>query len=164
MNIVLIGMMGCGKSVVGKNLSENLSYNFIDTDNLIENKYGKISEIFSNKGEKYFRKLETKIIKSISKTDKTIISTGGGIVLNEKNILYLKRNATIFYLKAKPETLFMRTKGSERPLLQTGGLEKINEILEKRTSLYEKYSNFTITTDDRKILEIVEEIRLKIME
>jgi len=158
MNIILIGMMGSGKSVVGKILAEKLGFLFLDTDTLIEEKYGKISDIFSSEGEIFFRNIETETVKGI-KENKAVISTGGGIVLKKENLYNLKINAVTVYLKAEPETLFCRTIGSDRPLLQNGGLKKITDILEFRAPLYEKNADFIITTDNKTISEITDEIK-----
>jgi shikimate kinase len=158
MNIILIGMMGSGKSVVGKIISESLNYKFVDTDILIEEKYGKISEIFKNSGEEYFRNLETQTAKEVANFNNTVISTGGGIILKEENMINLKKNACIIFLKAESFTLFTRTLNSDRPLLQDGGIDKIITILEKRTPLYKKYADLIISTDNKTITEIAEEI------
>ena len=90
-NIILTGFMGSGKTEVGKRLAQRLGYAFLDTDKLIEEKTGKsISEIFREEGESSFRELETEVIKNLSGITGYIISTGGGIVIREENILSLK--------------------------------------------------------------------------
>src|SRR3972149_7672422 len=110
-NIVLVGFMGTGKSVVGKKLAKVLKRELVDTDKLIEKKAGKpIPDIFSENGEPYFRELESKVIEDISKKEKCIIITGGGVVLREENITNLKKNGVIICLNASPKIIYERVK------------------------------------------------------
>ena len=104
-NIVLIGFMGSGKTTTGKVLKEKTDMTFVDTDELIEAYEGcKISEVFADKGEAYFRRLENETLKNLlSSTDNKVISTGGGIVTNKENIPLLKQLGKVFYLRIKPE-------------------------------------------------------------
>lgn len=97
-NIVLTGMPGCGKTTVGKILAEMLGFKFIDTDEIITEKYGNISDIFKNYGEEYFRKAEKDTIREISAQNGTVISTGGGAVLDLENIKNLHRNGKIYFI------------------------------------------------------------------
>ena len=100
-NIVLIGMSGVGKTTIGKALSKEMKRGFIDTDEIIANEAKlEIQDIFSTYGEDYFRKLESNLIDKISKDNNLIISTGGGIILNGKNIRKLKENGVIILLDA----------------------------------------------------------------
>ena len=121
MIISLIGMMGCGKSTVAKLLSDRLCFQLLDTDSLIVNRENQsINEIFQNKGEGYFRHLESEILTEVLAVDNSVISTGGGIVKSEANILLLKDKSIVFYLKADENILYERVKNnSERPLLNT---------------------------------------------
>ena len=99
MNIVLCGFMGCGKTTVGKILSEKLSMKFVDVDELIEQEQGMtISEIFEKYGEIGFRKIENETIKKVSQWNNAIVSTGGGSVLNVDNVTALKSSGKIFFL------------------------------------------------------------------
>ena len=96
MNIVLTGFMGTGKSAIGKALAKKLKMSYLDTDELIEKREkDSISAIFDKRGEEYFRSLETKMVKEVSVFDDYIISTGGGVVLREENLVALRRNAFI---------------------------------------------------------------------
>ena len=149
MNIVLIGMMGSGKTTVGELLANNLQYKFIDTDSIIvKNENCSINEIFEKKGESYFRELERKVLKDVLISDKQVISTGGGIVKNPKNMKLIKEKATVIYLKASHKVLYKRTKSNkERPLLNTEDMEnKLKSILEDRISLYEQ-AHYTINAE-----------------
>ena len=115
-NIVLTGMPGSGKSTVGKLISID-GYDFIDTDAEIEKRCGcTIGELIASKGEKYFRDLESEIIRNVSAEGCRIISTGGGAVLREENIRALKRNGRIFFINASPSRLQAT---EDRPLSNT---------------------------------------------
>ena len=161
MNIALIGMMGSGKSTIGKLLNSKLEeFTFVDTDaKIIENEKISINEIFSKFGEEYFRKIEAQTLKTLLKQDNQIISTGGGIVKSEENLKLLKENSVVIYLKASPETLYERVKSNkERPLLKTENIfEKIKILLNEREINYNK-ANFTIITDNKLPDEITNEI------
>ncbi len=154
--------MGCGKSSVGKEVARILDLKFIDTDLEIEKRTGKkISEIFAENGELFFRDLETELCKELLNKDNMLISTGGGIVLRKENSDILRKNGLIFLLRASAETTFERIRHKkDRPLLQVENpMEKINELLEKREEFYKYAGDFEIITDGRDILDIAEEIR-----
>lgn len=159
-NIILIGMMGSGKSSIGIALSYNIGWDFVDFDDLIEKKEGRtISEIFSNDGEEYFRKVESNILKEF-KGKHIIVATGGGIVENVENIDILKKVGTVFYLKASAEELYKRVqKETHRPLVKDE--ESFKQILKRREKLYEK-ADFTIDTTKKRTGDIAEEIYEKI--
>ena len=114
-NIVLIGFMGSGKTVVSKVLSKKLKMKIKDTDELIEKTTKlKIKEIFAKYGEEYFREIEKKVVSNVSKRKNIIISTGGGIVKNELNIKNLKKNGIVVYLKNSFLTSVKRLKNKKR--------------------------------------------------
>jgi len=163
-NIILIGMMGAGKSTIGLQLAKLLTnFKLVDVDAEIEkNANMKISEIFSTFGEEYFRNLETDFLKNICKKDKQIIATGGGIFEKEENRKILKENGKVFYLKASAKTLFNRIKNqTHRPLLKQGFCEdNIKNILEKRESNYSK-AHIIIDTENKPLYNIVNEIAEK---
>lgn len=159
-NIVLVGLSGSGKSTIGKILKEKNNYQLIDTDEKIEKMENRtINDIFAEDGEEFFRNLETKISKDLQNVNSSIISTGGGIVLRQENIGYLKTNGMIFYLKTSPEVLVKRLSGdSTRPLLKTDDVKKkLENMLEIRGKLYEK-ADFIIETDNLSVNETVQEI------
>jgi shikimate kinase len=161
-NIILIGFMGSGKTSVGKQLAKKLKYTFCDTDQLIEkeNKTS-VQDIFATNGEEYFRKLETTTIRELyGSMTKTILSTGGGLPITEGNGQLLRRLGYVIYLKASKETLLKRLQGdTSRPLLVGDHVEeRVENLLQLRTPLYEKVAHLTVTTDQKKFYEIIDEI------
>ena len=135
-NITLIGMMGCGKTTVAKELSKILTgFKLVDIDDEIEKSSGKkISEIFLKYGETHFRELETNKIKQFSQNRNQIISCGGGAFENPDNRRRLLENSEVFFLKASPQTIYNRIKAeTHRPLLKKNfSLEKIANLLSLR--------------------------------
>lgn len=150
-NIILIGFMGSGKTSVGIHLAERLSYQFKDTDQLLEKRAGDtISRIFSVHGEEYFRNLETGLLKELVPIlNKTVLSSGGGLPIRDQNSKLLKELGYVVFLKASKQTTLSRLKGdSTRPLLQGEDLEKkVEKMLEIRTPIYEKAAHKVIATD-----------------
>ena len=161
-NIVLIGMMGCGKTTVGKSLQEKIfqNYVFVDIDEQIETKAQKsVSEIFAQDGELFFRQLESQLIEKFALEKNQIISTGGGAFVDEKNITNLKKNGIVFYLKTEVETILKRLENDEsRPLLKTEDKKnKLSSLLKKREASYIK-ADFVIKTDGKSVEAISKEI------
>ena len=167
--IFLVGYMGAGKSVIGKSLSKSLGCKFFDLDSYIEFKEGKkISKIFEEKNEVFFRKLENKYLKElILIKDKKIISTGGGTPCfeNNFNIIQSCSNSVSIYLKASVETILNRLKGSvdKRPIIshfqnKDSMKEFIKKHLFERSFYYEK-SKIKISTDNIEIRDIVHLIK-----
>lgn len=161
MNLILCGMMGAGKTSVGMRLAERTGRRWVDTDELIEKKYGAISEIFRRFGEEYFRRAETETIRGLSGLDGLVISVGGGLVLWKENVSLLKENGKIVYLRASVQTLEGRlVSDTSRPLLKTEKplSERLQEMLKFRAPIYEGAADFTIDTDGKTVSEIVDEI------
>ena len=159
-NIILIGLMGSGKTTVGKKLADKLNMEFIDTDELIVQKALKsINQIFAEDGEIFFRNLESDVIKEISDQKNLVISTGGGSVIREENINNLKKNGILFYLYAPANELLKRIKNdTERPLIKTENpLETLKNLLEKREKYYNT-ADFKINTCEKSFEEIADEI------
>ncbi|MBQ3118280.1 MAG: shikimate kinase [Clostridia bacterium] len=144
-NIVLIGMSGAGKTTIGLALSYKLKMTFVDMDSYIERKYNRqISEIFDEYGEEYFRKIETETAKEVSENYKnTIISTGGGVVLNHENMEYLKKCGTVVYINRTVENILSTLNAEKRPLLKANP-EKLYEMRKIRHPLYIKYADICI--------------------
>ncbi len=165
MNISLVGMMGSGKTTIGRLLSHALeNFVFADTDELIVKREKlSINEIFNIKGENYFRDLETQILKEVLESDGQIISTGGGIVKSDYNIMLLKEKSIVIYLRAESEELYKRViNNNERPLLNTDDvLSKIKTLLTERESLYLK-AHIKIDTSNKNPDIIVNEILEKL--
>ena len=158
--VVLIGMMGCGKTTVGKILAEMLGYTFIDLDKEIENREKKnISKIFNDFGEQYFREIEKEMIREFSVLSKTVVSLGGGAFQDVETQKILKTNSVIIYLKATSGTIYNRIKNEiHRPLLcKNFSIETIDFILKKRKSNYEK-AHHKIITDNKTPEQIAKEI------
>lgn len=148
-NVALIGFMGVGKSAVGKALAARLGKNFIELDQLIEQRTGKtIPEIFSQNGEITFREYEIELTKEISTRENLVIACGGGLVLNKINIDRLHKNATIVLLTAAKDIILKRTsRHTNRPLLNgTNKAKQIEELLEYRQPFYDRAADITVDT------------------
>lgn len=142
MNIVLIGMPGCGKTTIGVKLAEKLGIPFFDTDMLIEKIYNEtIPEMFK-KGEEYFRLRESQVVELVSNKDCCVISTGGGVILNDNNIKNLKRRGIIFFINRDLDAIIKTIDTSKRPLLKDKN--KIFELYNQRIELYRKYCDYEI--------------------
>lgn len=149
MRIVLIGFMGSGKSTVGKALAQKLGYDFIEMDNLIleQSTYGSIAKIFAEKGEPYFRDLETSTAKSLTDRRDVVISTGGGTPSRNENILALKNSETlIVYLTISFDTARTRIgNDSTRPLWQD--LAKTRELFTSREPIYHSAADLVVNSE-----------------
>lgn len=162
-NIVIIGMSGVGKTTVGKELAKALDeYSFVDIDEEIEKYAGKtIPEIFEEFGESFFRMLEKDTIKKVLKTcEKQVISIGGGAYEDELSRKMLTENGFVIYLSANAKAIYERLSQEKilgRPLLKDMSVEKIESIMSKRISNYEK-AHITIDTNGKTPYNIVEEI------
>lgn len=164
MIVALLGLMGSGKSTVGELLAKKLHLDFIDLDEMIVQGEGKsISEIFEQKSEAYFRKLEHLYLKSVLSQDYLILATGGGTPIFDNNMFLLKQRSKTIFLHASVDSLAKRVldSASERPLLK--GLSenerqaKLNKLLEDRLAIYQK-ADIRIDTDGKIPEEIVNEI------
>ena len=161
MNIVLVGLSGSGKTTIGKLLEKYLpNLKFVDTDEIIVKQENRsINDIFAKDGEEKFREIEKSVVEKVSKENDLIISTGGGVVLNKENMINLKKNGIVFYLKTSPEVIAERLKNDNtRPLLKVDDVkEKLYKMLEIRGKLYED-ADITINTDEtypEKVTELV---------
>lgn len=155
-NIVLVGFMGCGKSSIGKRLSDKLGKSFVDSDVEIKNSAGlDISEIFNLYGESYFRKLERNFCKLYTLSGNKIIATGGGIIKNRGNIETLKINGIVVYLKSTPQKIYTNIRYDySRPLLNVEDkFSAIKELLEQRIFYYENYSDIIVDVSETSIEE-----------
>ena len=146
-NIVLVGMPGSGKTTVGKILAEKLDLEFVDTDDIIVKKYGDITEIFKNSGEKVFRDYEAEVIKDVSALQGKIIATGGGAILRKENVDLLKRNGKIYFLD-RPLSDIVAT--DDRPLSsnRTDLEKRYNERYDKYLSCADKRIIVSDTAED----------------
>lgn len=142
-NIVLIGMPGSGKSVIGEIIAKKLEMTLIDTDTYIEKITGKnITEIFKN-GEILFRNLEAKAVEEVSRKAFAVVSTGGGVVSRYENIKNLKKNGVIIYINRPIENITKDIAVETRPLLAKDPYQ-IYRLFEERGPLYKKYCDYEI--------------------
>jgi len=163
-NVVLIGFMGSGKSLIACELGRRLNVEVISTDALIEARRGeKIHEIFKSQGEAFFRDLEAETIKEISQRRGIVIDCGGGVVLRKENLQHLKTNGIVFYLQATPEVIYERIKKEgHRPLLTVPDpLGFMKQLYQQRLPLYNQ-ADFMIDANDASIEGPVAEILKRI--
>mgnify|MGYP001467377381 CR=1 FL=1 len=163
-SLILTGMMGVGKSTVGKELSKKLGYKFIDMDNLIEKKEDlTITKIFRVKGENYFRKIEENLTLGALRDKKVVISLGGGAFLNPKIRKEVLKNTVSFWLNLSIKSLLLRvSRNKKRPLIEGNYKKKMTDIYSKRKDIY-KLANYKIDCDNLKKFEVVKKI-LKLYE
>ena len=163
-NIVLVGMMGSGKSIIGKILSKKIKLEFIDIDNKIEeNQNSKILEIFKDKGEIFFRKIEEEISLSYLELENKVISLGGGGYINPIIRKYCRKNSISIWLNWKQETLIGRIKNSKkRPLAINLSALEIKNLIIARSKIY-NLSDHKINCDKLEKKQIVNKI-IKIYE
>lgn len=164
-NIFLIGLMGAGKSTIGRQLARRLGKEFRDSDGEIEKRTGvNIDVIFDIEGEPGFRRRETEMLRELTAARGIVLATGGGAVLAPENQTLLKDNGFIIYLKATAEHLAGRLRlDRRRPLLRSGDkLTKIRELLERRGPVYQELADLVIETNERSIYRVVSEISKKV--
>lgn len=157
-NIFLIGMMGAGKTTIGKSLANYLDKDFIDSDHEIQLRTGvKIPLIFEIEGEVGFRKRETEVLQDLVKLENIILATGGGVILSEENRRLLKQNGIVIYLCASVDELLRRTRTDKnRPLLQTENQHaRLTELLEHRDALYRNTADIIIDSGKQGIRSLV---------
>ena len=167
-NIFLIGMPSSGKSTLGRQLAKRLSFQFVDTDELIENQeIASITDIFKYKGEDYFRLVESKILKGIQPNQNLIVATGGGMPCFHGGMDFIKANGTSIFLNVSPEDLLKRIQKSEvnnRPLIdkktsQQELLASIKKRYEDRLKFYEQADiQIDGSIDVEQILWLLEEV------
>ena len=148
-NVILTGFMGTGKTAVGRLLAAALGYEFVDTDEMIESRYGSISEIFAQSGEAAFRRAEREIAEELAAVDEHVIATGGRFMLDEHNATVLGKQSTVFCLVASPEEIIKRLgESDDRPLLAGADrLLRIVDLLAERRPQYERFEQ--IPTDGK---------------
>lgn len=159
-NLVLVGFMGSGKSAIGRRVAERLGLSFLDMDAEIERKAGrKISEIFAEEGESYFRFRERREVIELAGQQGKVIATGGGVVLDADNLKDFHKTCVVVCLWVDADTAFERTKrATHRPLLQSEDpKQRIEELLAKRGPLYQQIDN-VVDTRGRSMESIVEDV------
>lgn len=160
-NIVLIGFMGSGKSSIGKHVARMLGFQFVDTDALIVERNGlPIAQLFALHGEAYFRDEETSTLESCRALTRTVLATGGGVVLREKNRVLLRELGFVVQLTASEETIYERvSRNRKRPLLHTADPRAtVHEMFTARQPLYDAAAQFTVDStqlDHRGVAEAI---------
>ena len=163
MNIVLVGLMGSGKSAVGRLLAVRLGRPLVDTDALVEAAAGcSIAEIFAAEGEEGFRRREAEAVAQAAAGDNQIIATGGGAVLRAENRAALRRNGLVIWLDAEPESLLRRARAqglARRPLLAgPDPLARLRDLAAARRPAYAEAAHVRVVTDRRSLQDVVAEI------
>lgn len=155
---VLLGFMGAGKSTIARGLDPD----YIDMDALIEERLGmSIADFFAEKGEVAFRQVESEVLADLLKTDR-VVSTGGGVVISQRNRDLLKTNPDNIYLKADFETLYQRIVGdkdNQRPLFLNKSKEELATIFQERQAWYEEVASRVLDVTKLSPEEIIEELR-----
>ncbi|HYF48046.1 MAG TPA: shikimate kinase [Planctomycetota bacterium] len=167
MNLILIGLRGTGKSTVGKILAARLNWPFYDTDTIVQDRAGlTIKELFEQKGEPEFRRLESEVVQECAAFDTSVIATGGGAILNETNVSALRRNGFVVHLSANPAELWRRisldaaTNHTRPKLLQSAetGIEELEKLLLSRAAKYAAARHSEVIVEDRTPDEVVERV------
>lgn len=162
-SIALIGFMGTGKTTIGKALSDATGREFVDTDSLIEKRAGKsIPRIFSEDGERFFRELESAVVREVCGLESVVISFGGGVLLDPSNTAIITENAKVVLLRSSVDTVISRTSSvNTRPLLNVNEEileETVKALLGERETLYTDAMDLAIDTDSMSLDEAVDEI------
>ena len=160
-NIFLVGLMGSGKTTIGRALAKRLNLRFVDADHEIEARTGAtIPLIFEIEGEASFRQREADVIRDLTAEQGIVLATGGGAVLNEQSRRYLHERGTVIYLRASVNSILQRTSHDRnRPLLQTADPRaRIEELSKQRAPLYEEVAHITIETGRPNVQSVVQNI------
>ncbi len=157
-NLFLVGLMGAGKTTIGRQLARRLKLSFVDSDHEIETRTGaNIPWIFDIEGEKGFRKRERDIIDELTRRNGIVLATGGGAVLGKRNRANLSQRGIVIYLHTSLDQLLKRTaKDRNRPLLQTEDPRaRLETLLTERDPLYREIADIIVETDNRNVMDTV---------
>lgn len=160
--VFLVGLMGAGKSTVGRILARKLRTRFVDADHEIEARTGvTIPTIFEIEGEANFRRRESEVIDALSQESDLVLATGGGAILAPENRLHLRERGVVVYLCATPETLYERTRHDRsRPLLQVEDrLAKLRELYDQRDPLYRETAHLIVEVGATQAIQVVRRIQ-----
>lgn len=171
--VYLTGFMTSGKSTIGPILGNVLGWNYFDLDEeIVKSEKMTVDDIFSTRGEDNFRKLETKKLKEVSENTNCVIALGGGTIINEGNLAFVKKSGKLVYLKSSPEAIYARIKNKlDRPLFKDlvlenkpkeSFIERINEILNKR-EVYYNQADIVVNTNNYNIGPTIDHIAKKIL-
>lgn len=166
--IVIIGPMAAGKSYIGMHLARFYGYEFIDSDHVLVERYGPVSEIFRQHGESYFRELEAAVIREILSSPahrNTVLSLGGGAVMTD-SVAQMLADETVIYILIDSKTVAPRIVGNKnRPLLQPNPVQKWEEIFEARKDRYESLAKFTLNAcGEKSITDMTAQIQQFVLE
>lgn len=159
-NLYIIGMMGAGKTCIGKIVAQKKKCRFIDTDSFVEKRAGmSVAEIFEADGEKGFRKRETDALRVLSKKRNCVISTGGGIILKPENIELMRKSGTVVWLKRDLNRVLQSRRIRTRPLLAKDPTV-IFGLMEQRIPFYKKACHFVVYNDEDRMAAVKEILRI----
>jgi shikimate kinase len=164
-NIYFVGLMGAGKTTIGKLLAKHLGRSFYDTDHEVEKRTGvKIPVIFELEGESGFRKRETAVIHDLTKLENIVMATGGGAVIAEENRRLLQESGTVIYLRCSVNDLWLRMRNDKhRPLLQNVDIRaKLEQLFAERDPFYRETATHTIDTGKQPATSILKQIEKSI--
>jgi shikimate kinase len=164
-NIFLVGMMGAGKTTVGKLLAKHLGKTFVDTDHEIQKRTGvTVPTIFEIEGEAGFRRRESAMLEELARLDDLVLATGGGIVLAESNRRLLRERGTVVYLRAALDDLWARTRHDRaRPLLQSADPRgKLADLIAVRDPLYREVADIIMDTSRQSVHTLVRQLEQKL--
>jgi Shikimate kinase len=156
--LFLVGMMGAGKTTIGRSLARLLNHEFIDLDHELEARCGvRVSTIFEIEGEEGFRRRESVLLEECSRRSGIVMATGGGAILSAENRRFLQERGVVIYLRASAEELYRRVaRDHNRPLLQTPDpRQRIRSLLEQREPLYEQVADVTVETGAMPVFQVV---------
>jgi len=160
-NIILVGLMGAGKSTIGRHLAKQLKMEFYDSDHAIEKRTGvSIATIFEIEGEKGFRAREEQMIAQLCQFDNIILATGGGSVLRKVNRQLIQKSGHVIYLSTTPEQLYNRIRHNKsRPLMQTDNpLQALTNLLNEREPYYLDVADYIVKTGQQRISVVINRI------
>lgn len=166
-NIFFVGLMGAGKTTVGRLVAKHLNKDFYDTDHEIERRTGvNIPLIFELEGEAGFRRREAAVIAELTQLDNVVLATGGGAVLLAENRTSLREHGTVVYLRAHVDELWIRTRNDKnRPLLQTENpRQKLEKLYQERDPLYQEVATIIVDTGGQAVGSIVHEIEKRLLQ
>ncbi len=165
MIVSLIGLPGCGKSTIGRQLARRLGVAFWDSDQVIEERLGcSIRDYFAHEGEERFRDVEETVLDELTQHSAAVLSTGGGSVLRADNRKHLRQRGKVVYLKSFPDELLRRLRhDTQRPLLQVADpLKRLRELYAVRDPLYRETAHFTIETGRPSVATLVNMIAMQL--
>jgi 3-dehydroquinate synthase len=164
-NIFLVGLMGSGKTTMGRALAKRLNLRFVDADHELESRTGaSITRIFEIEGEASFRQREADVISDLTQQQGIVLATGGGAILNQESRRSLRERGTVVYLRASVGSLVQRTSHDrQRPLLQTADPRaRIEELMRQRAPLYEEVAHITVETGRPNVKSVVQNILVQL--